>query len=127
MQNALKLVWQWREEAEMLRTRYRNEELAALCEAHASDLEHQLHTSDAESVTIQQAAAISGFSYSHLRRLMDSGALTNVGEPGAPRLLVGQLPMKPGRAAGIAARRAVQNAEDRQRRAEGNLRAKLVA
>lgn len=91
------LVSEWLEEAERIRRRYRDESLAGLCEAHARELDAALRTSLDEEVTLAQAAELSGYSKSHLRRLMDEGTIPNVGEPGAPRLRVGDLPFRPGR------------------------------
>lgn len=103
-----KLIHNWKEEAEVVRTRYRDETLASLCETHARELEMALRQSDEEAVSLRRAAEISGYSYSHIRRLMDGGTLTNVGEPGNPKVLVGELPIKPGRGAGSHARRAAE-------------------
>src|SRR5690606_3238278 len=91
------LVSEWRSEALTLRHRYSDERLASVCEAHALELETALRTSLDESVTLQEASRISGYSYAHLRRLMDSGAIRNVGKRGAPRVRVGDLPYRPSR------------------------------
>jgi len=92
-----RLVQEWLEEAERIRSRYRDESLAALCEAHARELEVALRTSLDEEVTLSRAAELSGYSKSHLRRLMDQGVIPNVGKPGSPRLRLGDLPFRPKR------------------------------
>jgi hypothetical protein len=109
------LPGRWRQEAEVLRLRYRDERLAYFCEVHAQELEDTLNKSDAEPMSLRQAAEVSGYSVPHLRRLMDSDILTNVGDPGRPRVLLGELPFKPGRAAGVAARLAAEDARARLR------------
>jgi hypothetical protein len=88
------LIWQWREEAERLRHRYGCESLACLCETHARELEAALRSSQDEHLTIAEAAEIGGYSRSHLRRLLDSGTIANVGGPGRPKVRVGDLPFK---------------------------------
>lgn len=91
------LVKKWRNESETLRYRYSDERLASLCESHARELEVALRTSLSRQVTLNRAAEISGYSKSHLRRLMDQGTIPNVGEPGAPRVRVSDLPFKTGK------------------------------
>lgn len=103
----------WREEAENLRARYGDDRLASLCEAHAGELESLLKAELHEELTLKQAARISGYSYSHLRRLMDSGDLPNVGVGGRPRVRLGDLPFKPGRASALGALSAARRAQHR--------------
>ena len=74
----------WRQEAENLRSRYADGRLAALCETHAGELDALLRTQLDEELTLKQAARISGYSYSHLRRLLDAGELANMGIEGRP-------------------------------------------
>jgi hypothetical protein len=107
-----RLVQEWIEEAERIRSRYRDESLAALCEAHARELAAALRTSLDEEVTLSRAAELSGYSRSHLRRLMDQGVIPNVGEPGSPRLRVGDLPFRPRRMTADRAVHARRGAPD---------------
>jgi hypothetical protein len=116
------LVSSWRNEAERARDRYADERLAALCEAHASELETALRSSLDGELTLKQAAEVSGYSYSHLRRLLDAGELPNAGEDGRPRVRLGDLPFKPGHAAPLGALNAARRAESRVRRS-GKVRA----
>lgn len=110
-QPLLRLVAEWRAEAERIRRRYQHDGLAGLCEAHADELEAALKAAAGREVTLAEAAEMSGYSRSHLRRLMDQGEIPNVGRPGAPRLRVSDLPMKPRRAGGLGAENAVRRAE----------------
>jgi hypothetical protein len=96
------LVEQWRAEAANLRERYGLEHLATLCETHARELEAAITALD-RPVTLEEAARISGFSKASIRRHMDDGSLTNVGGPQRPRVLVSELPRKPGKPADDAA------------------------
>ena len=88
------LVASWRREADHLRARYGLDELARLCDAHASELSVALAAAGAERLTLKQAAAESGYSTSHLRAMIASGALTNAGRKGSPRLLRQDLPSR---------------------------------
>lgn len=99
------LVKEWQTEAERIRRRYQDESLAGLCEAHARELDAAMRRSLDEEVTLADAAELSGYSKSHLRRLMDDGTIPNVGERGAPRVRVRDLPFKPAR---MTADRAVR-------------------
>lgn len=84
----------WRAEAEGLRRRYGLEQLASLCEAHAAELEDALTIRAGDVLTLQEAVAVSGYSSSYLRSMMAAGALTNLGEPGAPRYFRRELPRR---------------------------------
>lgn len=96
-QPLLTLAKSWREEAQIIRRRYTDEQLATLCEVHALELETAVRTSLDEPLTLNEAARRSGYSKSHLRRLMDIGRLPNIGEKGAPRVRLGDLPYRPQR------------------------------
>lgn len=103
----------WREEAERIRHRYTDDRLARLCEVHAEELETALRTSLDETLTLSEAARVSGYSTSHLRRLLDEGRIPNAGQPGAPRIRLGDLPFKPGKAAPLGAMSAARRAAGR--------------
>jgi len=72
---------------------------ATVLEQCAAELEAYERECALEQLTLEQAAAESGYSYSQLQKLVGSGALTNVGEPHKPRVRRGDLPRKPGRVA----------------------------
>jgi hypothetical protein len=91
------LVATWRAEAEALRRRYGLDQLATLCETHAAELEEALARSTGRLLTLPEASAESGYSVAHLRTLLASGALTQAGRRGAPRMLSTDLPHKPER------------------------------
>lgn len=109
------LAQSWKEEAEMLRLRYGHEQLAALCLAHAEELEESLKISLDEELTLRGAAQTSGYSYSHIRRLVDDGEIPNVGKTGSPRVRLGDLPFKPGKAAPLGALNAAKRVQTRMK------------
>lgn len=84
----------WRTEAEGLRRRYGLEQLASVCDTHAAELEEAVARSTGRLLTLKEASAESGYSVAHLRVLLASGALTQAGRRGAPRLLSAELPRK---------------------------------
>jgi hypothetical protein len=88
------LVATWRTEAEGLRRRYGLAQLAALCETHAAELEEALARSTGRLLTLKEASVESGYSVAYLRVLLASGALTQAGRRGAPRLLSSELRSK---------------------------------
>jgi len=94
------LAGAWRAEAEGLRRRYGMEQLASLCEVHAAELEEALARSTGRLLTLREGSAESGYSVAHLRVLLASGALTQAGRRGAPRLLSSELPRKQVRTGG---------------------------
>ena len=97
MPNVHELIESWRSEAEHLRERYSDERLARACEAHAQELEAALASEGLEALTLDTAEIESGYSRTHLRRLLREGKILNAGEPGNPRILRRSLPRKPGR------------------------------
>jgi hypothetical protein len=89
-----RLVAAWRDEGTGLRRRYGLRQLASLCEAHAAELEEALALAEGRLLTLKEAAAESGYSVAHLRVLLASGALTQAGRHGAPRVLSSELKKK---------------------------------
>ena len=91
-----KLAARWREEAELLRRRGQPT-LAAMAESYADELEEELRQADLEALTLKQAAEESGFSYSAIQKMVNTGQLPNVGDKHRPRVRRGDLPRKAGR------------------------------
>ena len=87
------LAEQWRGEAEVLRRRGAIAQ-AEVLESCAAELEASLRECELEALTLQEAAAESGYSYSALQKLVSSGELANVGERHRPRVRRGDLPRK---------------------------------
>lgn len=88
------LAEKWRDAAAILR-RYGASAQADTLEILAAQLTEHRARSTAESVDLATAAAMSGYSRSHLRRLIRTGALRNHGTERAPALLISDLPRKP--------------------------------
>ena len=51
---------------------------------------------DGAPLSLAEAAALSGYSVDHLRRLLADEKIPNAGRPGSPAILRADLPMKPG-------------------------------
>lgn len=95
------LVVSLRSEAEVLRENCADSQ-AKLCERHAERLEEALSKHSNETLTVAEAAAESGYSKSHLRRLIREGRIPNAGEAGSPRIQRRDLPRKPGLGSKVA-------------------------
>lgn len=89
------LTDRWREEAETLRS-YGADRLATAAERHADELEAAVGAARVSAVTLEEAAEIGGYSYSHLQHLVAEGKIANVGEKGDPRIRRCDVPVKPG-------------------------------
>ncbi len=87
----------WREEGARLRNRYARLDLAALCEAHAEELEAALQAAEDELRSPAEAEAESGYSRRRLRELEAEGKLENHGRKGAPLYKRGDLPRRRGK------------------------------
>jgi hypothetical protein len=89
----LALAQRWREEATLLRRRAA-EVQAEVMESCAADLETWARERDLEGLTLDEAVAESGYSYSSLQKRVQAGELQNIGRKGAPRVRRGDLPHK---------------------------------
>ena len=88
------LAARWRAELGVLRKRGAKE-LAEGLESYVDELEQVLVEADLEALTLDQAAAESGYTKGHLGRLIAADRLDNVGRKHAPRVRRGDLPKKP--------------------------------
>ena len=88
-------VDRWREEAALHKRRGTLAPVAAILEACATEQEAFDREHALEALTLEQAAAESGYSYSALEKLVRRRELVNVGQKGAPRVRRGDLPRKP--------------------------------
>ena len=96
LMNVHALAREWQAEGARLRERYGLEEMAKLCETHASELLDAVREADDEPLTLAQAATESGYSARRLREFVAEGSIPNAGERGRPRIRRGDLPKKPG-------------------------------
>lgn len=90
------LIERWREYIETLKRCGAKEPAIALAN-YASELEAALREEEFEALTLSEAVAESGLSYSSLEKRLRSGALPNVGRKGSPRIRRGDLPRKGGK------------------------------
>jgi hypothetical protein len=88
------LAARWRSEAELYRRRGL-EQPARMAESFAAELEQRLDEWRLEALTLDQAAAESGYSYSALQKAVSSGAIPTAGDRGRPRIRRCDLPRKP--------------------------------
>jgi hypothetical protein len=68
---------------------------AAAFRRAADQLEAVLQSADAKPLTLEQAAAESGYSVDHLGRLIRQRRIPNAGRKNAPRIVRSDLPRKP--------------------------------
>ncbi len=87
------LLSQWRADAERLRT-WGCGDQAAILERCADELEAYTATEADATLSLDEAAAASGYSVAHLRRLIARGVLDDVGTNGVVALRQQDLPYK---------------------------------
>lgn len=71
-------------------------EAAALLESVVQELDEELRKEEQETLSLQEASTLSGYSVEHLGRLVRQGDIPNAGRKGAPRIARRDLPLKPG-------------------------------
>ena len=69
---------------------------ARLCEEVIADFESVLAQEGDVSLTLTEAAELSGYSREHLGRLVRDGKIPDAGRPNAPRIRLRDLPRKAG-------------------------------
>lgn len=69
---------------------------ARLCAEILADLERLASADDEDLLSLEEAAARSGYSADHLGRLVRQGRIPNAGRPHAPRIRAKDLPRKAG-------------------------------
>lgn len=95
MDSLLRLAERWEAEAQLLR-RHGCESAATTAELHASQLRDALRAVEFETLTLEQAAEVSGYSYGHLSDLIRQGVIRDAGRKGSPRIRRADLPRRPG-------------------------------
>jgi hypothetical protein len=85
----------WRRDAAVFRG-YGDDRTADLLERLAAELEADLQDGAAEVVDMSRAVELTGYTRGHLRRLLTTDKLRNVGTPEEPTFLASELPRKPG-------------------------------
>lgn len=84
----------WTARRDELATLCATVEAAALIDAILSELRAAFAEYENTVLTLDAAAARSGYSRDHLARLIRSGVLPNSGRPGAPRLRLRDIPAR---------------------------------
>ena len=87
------LLGEWRRRAVTIR-QYGGEAPARALEACAEELQAALRRKDRTVLTLKEASRATGYSASHLGRLVRAGTIPNAGRPGAPRIALRYLPRK---------------------------------
>ncbi len=103
----------WRERAAFLQ-QFGDPASARLWQYAAVELEAALKAVGDETLTLVEAAALSGYSADHLGHLVRHGKLRNVGRKNAPRIRRADLPIKSPTRPGRPSRPAEQRREDRR-------------
>jgi hypothetical protein len=89
----LGLAQRWRDEAALLRRRAASPQ-AEVLESCAAELEAWARERELQALTLEQAAAESGYTYSAIEKMVRRGAIANVGRRGAPRIHRRDLPRR---------------------------------
>jgi hypothetical protein len=82
----------WRQRALLLREWAASEESALLWERAATELEQALNTAGSETLTLTEAARLSGLTAGYLGDMIRAGKLPNAGRKHAPRVRRVDLP-----------------------------------
>ncbi len=87
------LLEQWRAETALFRRRGLHQ-AADVAESYAADLEAAVHAYERTTLTLTEAATESGYSASHLGRMVRDGTIPNAGRANAPRIAMKDLPRR---------------------------------
>ena len=96
MERLTALADRWKAEADTAEQRYGDDRVAHLLRLLAAELEEAVRVTQDEPLTLDEAAAVSGYTVDHLRHLVADRAIPNAGRKGAPRIRRADLPIKPG-------------------------------
>ena len=87
------LIAQWRERAEFA-SQYADASYGRLWSIAADELQAWATERGDETLSLAEAAALSGYTPDHLASLIRSGRIPNAGQPHAPRIRRADLPTK---------------------------------
>ncbi len=104
MDSPSSLLTAWRERAAHLQ-QFGDPNTARLWQIAAAELERALATVADETLSLVEAARVSGFTADYLGHLIKTKKIKNVGRPGAPRIRRADLPQKNSHGPGRPARR----------------------
>ena len=92
---AADLPGEWRDRSRLFRD-HEETSVALAYEKCADALEDALHRESETPLPLTEASDLSGYSTDHLGRLVREGKIPNAGQPGAPRIARGDLPIRAG-------------------------------
>lgn len=88
------LIERWRADEDVLR-KYKQESTADALRRRRRELRAWWQEQASRELTTHEAEALSGYSRSALEQMRGAGKITAAGEPGAPRYVASELPLKP--------------------------------
>lgn len=84
----------WREQLQEAEVVFKDTRSANVIRVFLEELEAMRAAELAVELTVQEAADVSGYHESSIWRMLGDGELEDVGEPGSPRILATDLPLK---------------------------------
>ena len=94
------VVERWTSRRDELKLLHASVDGATLCEVVLNDLDELLTSRGEETMTLAEAANLTGYSKDHLSRLIRTGQIRNAGRKHRPRVVVRDLPLRPRNIAG---------------------------
>jgi hypothetical protein len=113
----LEILERWIARRDELERLHASVDGAKLCEDVVNDLEKLIVAREEATVTLTEAAEITGYSTDHLARLVKNGRIRNAGRKYRPLLMLRDLPVRPRLIADTAAGRYDPNTDARSLRA----------
>lgn len=110
----VELLAQWRQRAQLLQ-QFGDANAARLWTLAATELERALDVVADQTLSLTEAARLSGYTADHLSYLIRTKKLPNAGRRNAPRVRRGDLPMKPEGGAGRPLRRRLPDIHPHRR------------
>ena len=107
------LLQLWQQRADFLH-QYGDPNSARIWRTAAVELERALEAFGAETLTVDEAAKVTGYTPDYIRKQIAAGDLPNAGRKNAPRVRRGDLKAKPQGGRGRPPRRAAQQSESKQ-------------
>src|SRR5436190_24273195 len=107
------LLQLWQQRADFLH-QYGDPNSARIWRTAAVELERALEAFGAETLTVDEAAKVTGYTPDYIRKQIAAGDLPNAGRKNAPRVRRADLKVKPHGGRGRPPRRAAQQSETKQ-------------
>ena len=107
------LLQLWQQRADFLH-QYGDPNSARIWRTAAVELERALEAFGAETLTVDEAAKVTGYTPDYIRKQIAAGDLPNAGRKNAPRIRRADLKAKPHGGRGRPPRRAAEQSETKQ-------------